>query len=52
MPELSNIQTYQKIIGNDFKPTLKKFAELLEQIELWNEEIREAVNSFRMESGR
>jgi hypothetical protein len=46
MPELSNIQTYEKLSGGDFKPTLEKFAQILRHIELWNEEIQKAFDDF------
>ncbi len=35
MPELSNIQTYEKIIDADFRPTLEKFSRVLKRIGLW-----------------
>ena len=46
MPELSNIQTYEKLFNHDFQPTIDKFAKVLKQIDLWNEEIEFAFKSF------
>lgn len=40
MPELSNIQTYIQLNGNDFEPTIHKFAEVLKRIGIWNEEVK------------
>jgi len=39
MPEFSNIQTYEKLNGNDIKPSIKKFAKVLARIGVWNSEI-------------
>ncbi|WP_055442529.1 hypothetical protein [Lacinutrix himadriensis] len=47
MPELSNIQTYEKLIGNDYKPTLKKFTKVLKQIGVWNAEIKKDFDSLK-----
>jgi len=47
MPEISNIQTYEKLIGNDYKPTLTKFAKVLERIGVWNKEIKESFDSLK-----
>jgi hypothetical protein len=46
MPELSNIQTYEKLIGEDYQPTLDRFKTVLQQIDLWNDEIQHAFESF------
>ncbi len=46
MPELSNIQTYEKISGENYKLTLDKFAKVLKRINLWNSEIESAFESF------
>lgn len=46
MPELSNIQTYEKIEGSNFRPTLDRFCNVLKSIELWNDEIQLAFDNF------
>lgn len=46
MPELSNIQTYEKIDGSNFRPTLDRFCYVLKSIGLWNDEIRLAIENF------
>ena len=46
MPELSNIQTFEKLVGTDFKPTLDKFELVLRRIELWNDEIEKEFRAF------
>ena len=46
MPELSNIQTYKKLSGNNYKSTLDKFANVLKRLDLWNKEIEIAFDSF------
>jgi hypothetical protein len=46
MPELSNIQTYEKISGSDFEPTLERFGKVLKAIDLWNDEIKTAFEDF------
>jgi hypothetical protein len=46
MPELSNIQTFEKLNGTDFKPTSDKFEIVLKRIGLWNEEVKKAFNAF------
>jgi len=46
MPELSNIQTYEKLNGNDFKPSIKKFKKVLERIGIWNAEIKKGFESL------
>ena len=46
MPELSNIQTYEKINGLNFKPTLERFSKVLRNINLWNEAIEDAFKKF------
>lgn len=46
MPELNNIQTYEKLKGSDFKPTLERFSKVLNRIGLWNNEIKNAFESF------
>ena len=45
MPELSNIQTDERIDGTNFRPTLDRFCNVLKSIGLWNNEIKEAFNS-------
>src|SRR5688572_30821464 len=49
MPELSNIQTYEKIEGENFRPTLDRFSRVLKNIGLWNTEIQEAFETFKWE---
>ncbi len=46
MPELSNIQTFEKLSGDNFRPTLDKFTNVLKRIDLWNNEIESAFESF------
>jgi hypothetical protein len=46
MPELSNIQTFEKLSGDNYKPTLNKFANVLKRIDLWNNEVKFAFESF------
>ncbi len=46
MPELSNIQTYEKIDGSNFRPTLDRFCTVLKNIDLWNDEIKTAFDNF------
>jgi hypothetical protein len=46
MPELSNIQTYEKIDGSYFKPTLNRFSNVLKSIGLWNDEIEKTFDNF------
>lgn len=46
MPELGNIQTFEKLSGDNFKPTLNKFANVLKRIDLWNEEVESKFDSF------
>jgi hypothetical protein len=46
MPELSNIQTFEKLNGTDYKPPLAKFEFVLKRIGLWNEEIEKEFNGF------
>jgi hypothetical protein len=46
MPELSNIQTYEKLNGENYQPTLNRFKTVLQRIELWNEEVKQAFDTF------
>ena len=46
MPELSNIQTYEKIDGSNFRPTLDRFCKVLKSIDLWYDEIKTALDNF------
>lgn len=46
MPELINIQTFEKIEGSNFRPTLNRFSNVLKIIGLWNEEIERAFYNF------
>lgn len=46
MPELSNIQTFEKLHGTDFKPTLDRFEAVLRRIGLWNKEIENEFKGF------
>ncbi|MGQ3013371.1 MAG: hypothetical protein ACT6QS_06675 [Flavobacteriales bacterium] len=41
MPDLSNIQTYERINGSDFSSVAERFASVLRNIDLWNAEIAE-----------
>lgn len=42
MPDLSNIQTYEPIIGSDFSSAADRFAAVLRSIGLWNTEIADS----------
>lgn len=46
MPELSNIQTYEKLIGTDYQSTLDRFKTVLQRIDLWNDEVKKAFDEF------
>jgi hypothetical protein len=46
MSELSNIQTFEKIDGSNFRPTLDRFCNVLRSIGLWNDEIKRTFESF------
>lgn len=46
MPELSNIQTFEKIDGSNFRPTLDRFCNVLKSIDIWNDEIKSAFDNF------
>ena len=46
MPELSNIQTIEKINGLDFKPIIERFSKVLRNVHLWNETIKDAFEKF------
>jgi len=46
MAELSNIQTFERIDGSNFRPTLDRFCNVLKSIDLWNEEIKSAFDGF------
>ncbi len=46
MPELRNIQTYERINGNDFYPVTERFAKVLQKTGLWNEHARSAFEAF------
>jgi len=46
MPELSNIQTYEKIDGSNYRPTLDRFSNVLKIIDLWNDGIKLAFDNF------
>lgn len=49
MPELSNIQTYEKIEGTNFKPVLDRLSKVLKNVGLWNKEIEKSFDSFSWE---
>ena len=51
MPELSNIQTFEKIVGTDYNPTLIRFSNVLKSIGLWNKEIKNAFDKFEWKVG-
>jgi hypothetical protein len=46
MPELSNIQTFEKLDGTDYKPTLERFESVLRRIGLWSSEVENEFKSF------
>lgn len=46
MPELSNIQTYEKLIGEGYQATLDRFKTVLQRIDLWNDEVKQAFDTF------
>jgi hypothetical protein len=46
MPELHNIQTFEKLNGTNYKPVLDKFESVLRQIGLWNSEIEKEFKGF------
>ncbi len=46
MPELSNIQTYEQIIGRDFSPALAKFERVLKNIGAWDSATEKAFGEF------
>ncbi len=47
MPELSNIQTYERLSDNDFKPSIEKFIKVLERIGVWNTELKNDFDSLK-----
>lgn len=47
MPELSNIQTFEKLNGHDFKPSIEKFIKVLERIGVWNAEIKSDFDALK-----
>jgi hypothetical protein len=48
MPELSNIQTFEKIDGFNIKPVLNRYKNFLNNIDLWNEEIKSSFDNFKL----
>ena len=46
MPELSNIQTYEKLIGDNYQETFDRFSKVLQNIGLWTDEVKQAFDSF------
>jgi hypothetical protein len=46
MPELSNIQTFEKLDGSDYKPTLDRFESVLRRIGLWSNEVENEFKGF------
>lgn len=46
MPELSNIQTYEKLNGYDIKPSIEKFAKILARIGVWNTDIEKQFEAL------
>jgi len=46
MPELSHLQTFEKLDGANYKPTLDRFESVLRQIGLWNNEVENEFKSF------
>ncbi len=49
MPDLSNIQTYEKIDGSNFKQSIERYCRVLKSIELWNEDIKAEFDGFEKE---
>jgi hypothetical protein len=47
MPDVYNIQTFEKIEGSNYEPTLTRFCKILQKIGLWNEEIKHAFDNFQ-----
>ena len=47
MPELSNIQTFEKLNGSEYKPTLDRFESVLRRIGLWNSDIENEFKRFQ-----
>lgn len=46
MPELSNIQTFEKINGIDFAPTFERFKKVLLDLNLWNDDVEKGFDRF------
>jgi hypothetical protein len=46
MPELSHIQTYEKLNGDNYRPILDKFKIVLLRIGLWREEVKKEFEEF------
>ncbi|MFB9054631.1 hypothetical protein ACFFVB_16200 [Formosa undariae] len=46
MPELSNIQTYEKLNGDEIKPSIQKFTKVLERIGIWNSDLEKQFESL------
>ena len=46
MPELSNIQTYEKLNGADYQLILDRFKSVLQRLDLWNNEVKQAFDEF------
>lgn len=46
MPELSNIQTFEKMERDHFEPILDRFSVVLKKIGIWNDEVQNAFNRF------
>ena len=49
MPELNQIQTYEKINDSDYKPTIECFSRVLHNIGLWTKEVENAFERFEWE---
>ncbi len=49
MPELSTIQTFEKIDSCDFRPTLNRFSNVITKADLWNDTVRDSLKAFVIE---
>ncbi len=47
MSEIYNLQTFEKLEGSNYKPTLERFCNVLQKTGLWNEEIKHAFDNFQ-----
>ena len=49
MPDLSNIQTYEKIENSNLRLPIERFCRVLKSIELWTDDIRTEFDDFEKE---